>query len=87
MIHGVPILSDILCDHLDIMICMIYFEGGVWMHPRLVGYVGYIMCRVKVGVCFTLLHVWEVAPPFWYLEVSPLCACRLCWIYDYVIMW
>ena len=47
-------------------ICMILFcrGEGVWMHPRYVGYVGFIMCRVNVGVCFTLLHVWEVAPPF-----------------------
>ena len=43
LVPGVPILSDILCalDYYDMydMLC----RGGVWMHPRFVGYVGFIL--------------------------------------------
>ena len=76
-----PHLSDILCVHFDIMICMICFVGDVWMHPRLVR-----LCWIIVGwgwVCALHFPTLEARDSIWYLEVSLLCACRICWICDY----
>ena len=38
LIHGVPILSDILCALWILWYVWLLCGGGVWMHPRLCGY-------------------------------------------------
>lgn len=82
LVHDVPILIwydmrslghytciYLSCEQVYIYVLFCGGGGGVLMHPKFC----FDMRRPWLGcACLTPPHFWEVAPPFWYLEVSPL---------------